>query len=426
MSKNALAEGQWWRRAVSVLANRDFVLLWIGGGLGSLSSAILTIALTKLVYDQTASASGVGLLVFTNWFSMVVVTPLGGVLADQLDRKAVLVGAGVLSAVLAVLFVWFRAPLAAYVLNFCLASISTLSFAAKSALVPDIAQEGQLLDTNALQQSLGTLVSIVGPLFGGFIIDRSLPVVAFTLCGALYLASALSRLFIRVPRQLMLQGAATLRGVYEGFVEGVQYARGNRVVATLIIVFLMVGTGYGLVLGLDIVFAEQALSGSLLPTATAYSYMVSALSFGTFVGSLLVRYLGRRFAKKRLLIVGLSTLGLESLALAFVRSLPLTLTVKFGRGIGTGINMSLWPTLLQENVEQEKRGRAISLFFGVASITPSVTIYLGSWLADQTSVQTVYGLAGGCILLAVFVGCLLPGFRAIPARVEHRATKATS
>jgi MFS family permease len=407
-----------WRAALSALAHRDFLLLWIGGGLDALGTAILGIALTKLVYDQTASATGVGLLVFTSWFSMVIVAPLGGVLADRLNRRTLLVGAGILSAGLVILFVWIHSTFAAYVLNFVLVSASMLVSAARSAILPDIVDKGQLLDANALQQSLSTLVSISGPLLGGVIVERCPAPVTFTLCSALYLTGALCRLLIQIAHPSMSRGSATLRGVYEGFVEGVRYARVHPVVSTLIVIFLMIGAGFGMVLGLDMVFAERVLADESFPAATAYSYLMSATSTGIFVGSLLVRYLGRRFAKKRVLMVGLSTLGIESLALAFVRNLPFALAIKFGRGIGSGINMSLYPTLLQENVEQEQQGRAVSLFLGAASIAPSLTIYLGSWLADRTSVQAVYGLAGVWILLSVAATQLLPGYRAIPVRAK--------
>jgi len=410
-----------WRDGLSALANRDFLFLWIGSGLDSLGTAILGIALAKLVYDQTASASGVGLLVFTNWFSMLIVSPLGGVLADRLDRRRLLIGTGILSTALVVLFVWLRSPLAAYVLNFVLMSASTLASAARSAILPDVVARGQLLDTNALQQSLNTLVSILGPLLGGFVVDRFPALVPFVLCGVIYVLGVLCKLLIRVPRLPALPGAATLRGVYDGFVEGLRYARTNPVVSTLTAVFFLVGAGYGLVVGLDMVFAERVLANPSIPAAIAYSYLMSASSAGIFVGSLLVRALGRRFVKKRLLMASLSTLGIESLLLALVRPLPLVLGIKLARGVGSGINMTLYPTLLQENTTEEHRGRAMSLFLSVASISPSLTIYLGAWLADRTSVQVVYGLAGVCILLAVLAGCLLPGFRAIPAYGEGEA-----
>ena len=108
MSENVPVERQRWRAALSVLANRDYLFLWISGGLSSLGSAVLGIALTKLIYDQTGSAGGVGVLVFSSWFSMMVIMPFGGVLADRLDRKTLLVGTGILSTMLVLFFVWIR------------------------------------------------------------------------------------------------------------------------------------------------------------------------------------------------------------------------------------------------------------------------------------------------------------------------------
>jgi MFS family permease len=143
---------------------------------------------------------------------------------------------------------------------------------------------------------------------------------------------------------------------------------------------------------------------------TVYSYLTSAGAAGLFVGSLAVRYLGRRFAKKQLLLTGL---GLDGLGMAFVRTLPLALSAKFGSGLGGGLSDSIWPTLIQENVEEDERGRAFSLFVGVVTIPPAITVYLGGWLADRTSLQLVYGLAGGWVLITAIGSRFLGGYRAI-------------
>ncbi len=416
MSVIAISRRERWRDALSVLTNRDFVPLWIGGELNSLGRAILSIALMKLIYDQTGSAGGVGLLVFTNIFSMVIATPVAGVLADRLDRKKLLIGIGVLRAASVLLFLWVHSPLAVYAVNFALSVVITLSFPVGSAVVPDVVKKEQLLDANALNMSLGTLAMVFGPLLGGFVVDRFSLQAVFILSGVLFFLAALGVLPVRLPPPSLLRGEATLWAVYEEFIEGVRYARVNVVVSTLTIIYLVFLVGWGLKLSLDVVFAEQVLSSEALSASTAYSYLTSAGAAGLFAGSLLVRYLGRRFAKKGLLLTGLGMSCLDAFGLAFARSLPLALGAKFASGLGGGLADSIWPTLLQENVEEDKRGRAFSLFIGVVTIPPAITVYLGGWLADHTSLQLVYGLAGGWVLLTIIASRFLPGYRAIPAR----------
>jgi MFS family permease len=426
MSEAAISRKARWGAALSVLANRDFTLLWASGGLTSLSRAILNIAVMKLIYDQTGSASGVGLLVFTNIFSMVIVTPIAGVLADRLDRKRLLVGISIGRVVAAFLFLWVGSALAAYTVNFALAAVITLSFPVGSAITPDIVKKEQLLDANALGMSLSTLAMVLGPLLGGFIVGQFSTQTAFVLSGTLFLLAVLSVFPVRVPPPSLLRGEASLRAVYQEFVEGVRYARVNPVVSALTIMYSVSLTGLGLKMGLDVVFAEQALSSASLPTSTAYSYMMSAAAVGMFLGSLAVRYLGRRWAKKQVFLVGLGMMGLDGLGLTFARTLPVTLGAKLANGIGWGLGDSLWPTLLQENVEEDKRGRAFSLFISVVTIPPAITVYLGGWLADQTSLQLVYGLAGGWALLTAIASRFLPGYRAIPGHSEEQKAEPAS
>jgi MFS family permease len=420
MSEAAPSGSGRWRAALSVLTNRDFALLWAGGGLNSLSRAILNIAVMKLIYDQTGSAGGVGLLVFTNIFSMVIATPVAGVLADRLNRKRLLFAISIGRAVAGFLFLWARSAPAAYAVNFALSAATTLAWPVGSAVTPDIVKKEQLLDANALSLSLGTLAMVLGPLLGGFMVDQFSSQAVFTLSGTLYLLAALAVLPVRIPPPSLLRGEASLRAVYEEFVEGVRYARVNPVVSALTIMYSVLLIGLGLKMGLDMVFAEQMLSGESIPASTAYSYMMSASSVGMFLGSLAVRYLGRRWAKKQVFLLGLSTMGLDALGLTFVRTLLPALGVKLAGGIGWGLSESLWPTLLQENVEEDKLGRAFSLFIGVVTVPPAITVYLGGWLADQTSIQLVYGLAGGWALLTAIGSRFLPGYAAMPGRSEEK------
>lgn len=408
-----------WRGAVSVLANRNFAPLWIGRGLINLSITTRNIALMKLIYDQTDSAGGVGILIFTDVFSTVVITPVAGVIADRFDRKRLLIGIDVLRTVLALLFLWAQSALAIYAINFALAAVTMLYFPARSALVPDLVEKDQLLDANALDNSLSTLMMIVGPLLGGLMVDWFSPQATFVLSAALYLLTALGTLLVRTPPPSILRGEASLRAVYEEFVAGVRYARVNPVVPTLTIIYFVLLAGLGLGISLDVVFAEQVLANGSLSTATAYSYMMSAAAAGMFVGSLAVSYLGRRLGKKQVLLIGLGMMSVDSLVLAFARIPPVALAAKFARGFGNGLSMSLWPTLLQENVESHNLGRAFSLFLGVVSIPPALTVYLGGWLADHTSIQLVYGLTGAWVLLAAIGSRFLPGYRTIPTHKDQ-------
>lgn len=418
MSEMAISRGERWRDTLSILADRNFLFLWLSGGLVTLGGATLNIALMKLIYDQTGSAGGVGLLLFTNIASMVVVTPISGVLADRLDRKKLMVTIGILRTGLVFLFLWAETPFAIYAVNFLLAVVSTLNFPVRAAVLPDVVEREQLLDANAVDRSLATLVLIVGPLLGGVMVDQASLEFVFILNGALCLAGVLALLLIEVPPPSLLRGEASLRAVYQEFVEGARYARVNPVVSAVTIIYFVFLAGLSLRLSLDLVYAQQVLSSNSLPVATAYSYMMSAASVGMFLGSLLISYLGRRYPRKRLLLVGLGVRAVDAIGLAFVRSLPFALALRFVHGIGGGLSEALWPTLLQENVEEDKLGRAFSLFVGVVTIPPAITVYLGGWLADQTSLQLVYGIAGGWALLAVIGSRFLSGYQAMPTRSE--------
>jgi MFS family permease len=303
--------------------------------------------------------------------------------------------------------------------------IVTGGFPVASAILPEVVKKEQLLDANALNMSLKTMMMIIGPLLGGLIIDLYSSQAVIVISATLFILAAFGFQLILIPPPSIVQEKVSIRAAYEEFVKGIRYARANVVVSTVTIIYLLFLIGLGLKMGLDIIFSEQVLSSEGLSTPKGYSYMTSAAAVGMFSGSLLVRYLNRRFTKKRLLLIGLGLTGLDALGLAFARNLPLALSAKFTGGVGGGLSDSIWPTLLQENVEEDQLGRAFSLFVGIVTIPPAITVYLGGQLADLTSPQLVYGLAGGWVLLTALSSRLLPGHRAIHELVPGGSYQGT-
>jgi MFS family permease len=125
------------------------------------------------------------------------------------------------------------------------------------------------------------------------------------------------------------------------------------------------------------------------------------------------------------LLVSIGIMSLEAIGLAAARSLPFALAVRFVSGVGSGMVGTLRPTLLQEHVEEEKLGRAFALFSGVTSISSAIAVYAGGWLADRTSIQLVYWVAGAWGLLTAIGSGFLPGYRAIPAWSEKERDMAS-
>ena len=305
-----------WQNILSVLTNRDFVLLWLGEGLASLGIWTLRITLVNLIYELTASASGVSLLILTHTLAVIFVTPFAGVLVDRFDRKKWLIGIGILRALIACIFVWTRAPWSIYLAQLALITSSMLLAPAMSAAVPGVVEKEKLLDANALLLTLSTVTMIVGPLLGGYVTDRLDLTWTILLCGALYLLGPLFIILVRLPPSVVSHETISLRAVVGEFLEGLRYIRGSAPVSGLIAVVLLFQAGVSLSNSLSLPFAERVLRlrDPDLSPSIAYGYMRAAVSSGLLAGSLLVRYLGRRFAKKHVLLAGLGWIGLTTLA----------------------------------------------------------------------------------------------------------------
>ncbi len=435
MSPRPISKRRRKRADLSVLTNRNFALLWLGEGLASLGIMTLRVTLVNMVYERTRSASGVSLLISTHIVAVIIITPIAGVMVDRFNRKKWMIGIGLLRALLVCSFVWTRSPVSIYLAYLALVTSSMLYTPALSAVIPGIVKKEQLLDANALNLSMSTITMILGPLLGVFIVAQFSLTATILLCCILYLLGPLVVFLVHIPpleasRSLPPSTATTaLRTVYNEFIEGARYVRGNLAVSSLIAILLLFQAGSSLGNSLSLPFAERVLhltstsmKDGTLSSAIAYGYMRSATSTGLLLGSLLVRYLGRRIAKKHLLLVSLGWSGLAALGMAVGRNLIATLIIQFIGGVGGGLRESLWATLLQENVEEDKLGRSFGLFMSTTSIFSAFTVYLGGWLADHTSIPLVFGLSGVCVLLTALGGYFLPGYRAIPIQVKTEIT----
>src|SRR2546423_13456271 len=88
-----------WVRAPSVLRLRDFRLLWSGQAISHLGDQLFPVAVTIAVLNSTRDdASAVGLILACRWLALVLFVMIGGVWADRLPRRLVMMGAGVFPA----------------------------------------------------------------------------------------------------------------------------------------------------------------------------------------------------------------------------------------------------------------------------------------------------------------------------------------
>ncbi len=189
----------------SKLWNLNFILLWQGQFVSSFGDSVYDISLGFWILAKTGSTAIMGILMATSVLPRVVLSPFAGVLADRLDKKWLMVitdgirGITItligLAAILGKAEVWM-VMIGGVVLGIC---GSLFNPAVQSAL-PIIINKEYLVKGNSAISLASTGVDIVGKSMGGFLFQFLGAPVLFLVNGISYIISAISELFIRIPR----------------------------------------------------------------------------------------------------------------------------------------------------------------------------------------------------------------------------------
>jgi MFS family permease len=415
-------------RFTRALRSRPFALLWTGQTISALGDGAFATALAWQVLLLTHSATAMGIVEIATITPTVVFLLIGGVAADRLPRRlvmlwsdggrAVLVLAVALLGRLDVLQLWHLILLA---LGFGV--VRAFFFPAYQSIVPDTVNVEALPSANALTGLSRQLSLLLGPLLGGAFIALASPAAAFAFDGATFLVSAVCLLILRLP-------APTFPGVEEGGVvpgqpprqrvsiladvrEGLGYVMSSSWLWVTILIFSLGNVGFA---GPETVALPKLVADTYHQGPWLLGTLATALALGTIAATLVigqVKHVGRRGLVAYLGCI-LSGLAFIVYGLPLPRaSLPLAvLAASVVFGFGVGIFEIIWVTVLQELVPKEKLGRVSSIdAVGSFGLLP-LGYGLAGVLADRFGPPFVF-IAGGVMNLVLFVAALLlvPGIR---------------
>jgi MFS family permease len=353
---------------------------------------------TELSVVATASAVG-----------MLLSVLVGGVAADRLPKRAVLLGvegvrvvsaatAGVL-AVTGTLQLWQLAVIA-----FVLGMAEAFFFPAYSAILPTLLPADELLAANGVEGTLRPVAQqALGPAVAGVLVAAFAPSIALLLAAGIY---ALAAITLVAMRSVAVPPAAEQSSVLADLSEGFRYLfRTGWLFATLAFATLYVLVLIGPIeVLLPFAVREQTGGG-----ASSFALVLGAFGLGGAIGSLVVSSwrLPRRYLTAMLLLWGA---GAAPLALIGVTTQLWVMAVAtFVVGFTGAVAMVIWGTLLQRRVPPHLLGRVSSLDFFVSLALMPVSMAVAGPVGEHLDVPMTFVLAG-----------LVPVFLAIAAIVGWR------
>jgi MFS family permease len=278
-----------------------------------------------------------------------------------------------------------------------------------------VPQRADLANAIALNSSMVNLSRLIGPVVAGGIIA----VWGVTACIAINAVSYVPVFYaLAAMRDLPKNPRPAPGPVRKGLAEGFAYAFGFPPIRALLLMVGMLSLLGMPVITLLPVFAKDILHGD----ATLFGYLASASGAGSLTAAL---YLARRRSVLGLgnVIAGCAaTFGAGMIAFSFSRSIPLSLGILTVTGFSMMLMLASSNTLLQTIVDDDKRGRVMSMYTMAFMGTAPLGSLLAGTLASRLGAPTAAQLCGaGCLLGAAIFGLRVPALRAQVMPIYQRA-----
>jgi Transmembrane secretion effector len=203
------------------LRNPNFVFLWLGQSVSSMGNGMYTITLAWSVYSATGSSADMGLVLAANVVPDLAFTLFGGILADRIQRKTIIVwtnlASTVITAGLTVAAVTHRLDIVGILLaSFALGLTMAFFAPAFSSIFKDVLAEDERVAGNSLRGVSTNVIRLVSPAIGGAVFAFGGAGLGFGLDALSFLIAAMAVLIARIPSSTVAMPGTVLNDVREG------------------------------------------------------------------------------------------------------------------------------------------------------------------------------------------------------------------
>jgi len=370
-------------------SNRPFRQLWLGQVVSQLGDWFDTIAVYTIVLNLTGSGRAVGLVLVARFLPTFFIGPLSGVVADRFSRRSIMIVSDLLRATVVLGFLFVRRPdqlWLVYVLTVFQLAFSTFFEPAKTAAIPSIVSERELIPANAIASVTWSVMLTLGAAVGGLVTGWFGTDAAFVLDSLTFVGSALLVASVRFPprpvREKRKITVARALGITDT-IEGAHYVRNRPRVLALLLVKSSWGLGGG-ILTLLAVFGEKVfpVGGS---TAKGIGVLFAARGIGTAVGPIAARRLAGDAPRRMQTSIGFAFLigGIFYIAFGSAHSFLFALLALMTAHCGGSILWVFSTVLLQQTVEDRFRGRVFAAELALLTLTMAASNYITGELLDR-------------------------------------------
>ncbi len=393
------------------LRHRNYRLFFSGQCISLIGTWMQQIAMSWLVYRLTQSATFLGFISFVGQAPSAFLTPFAGILADRANRRRILALTQTLMMIqaFALAFLTITGHIQVWeiiVLSIFFGLVNAIDIPVRQAFIVEMIEDkADLGNAIALNSSIFNGARLIGPSIAGIAIALVGEGICFLLNGLSYIGIIIALFSMRIQKQTK---AKTDSNILQSLKEGLGYAyhfTPIRAVLMLIATVSLMGMPYLILMP---VFAEDVLHGG----ASTLGFLMGAAGLGAFTGAIFLASRKTVVGLGKWIVIASSLFGIGLVIFSLSHYFWLSMVILVFVGFGMMVQVGASNIFIQTVVEDDKRGRVMSLytmcFIGMA---PVGSLLAGS-IGDIIGVPTVLRIGGCfCILGSLMFARKLPALR---------------
>ncbi len=391
------------RYGVRAFRHRDYRLFFFGALASNSGNWLQNLAVPFVLFEMTQRSVWVGLAGFAQFIPAFFLGPIGGSLADRMDRRVVLLVTQALMAVAAFALwgtwaVGWRSPMLVLAITALTGIFSGLMIPSWQAFVPSLVPKEDLASAITLNSTQFNAARAIGPALAGLLLATAGPAWAFFFNGASFLA-VMGVLWVIRPLEADSRRTTT-DGVIKGFVSAIGYIRQRTGVMVSVLCAMLVAFFGNPVTQFTVVFTDQVYFAG----PRVLGVLAAAVGIGAVMVAPALSSWDTLVPRSSVVRFGLPVYALAVISFGLAPNWPLGLVALLVVGAGFLAVIATTNTSIQLIVADEMRGRVMSArVMGFTLAFPLGSLLQGV-LADMWGPQATVVAAGSCLLIvAIFL-----------------------
>jgi MFS family permease len=392
------------------------VLLQVSNFSSGLGNSIVMITIPWLILERTDSPAFAGLVAAVSALPAILVAPVGGWMVDQLGRRAVSIGADLLSSLSVAAFPITAATFGLSSQTILLIAIvgavfDPTGYTARRTMLADVAKASDvdLNRLNGIHEGFLGIAWIIGPAIGAGLISTVGSLNAFWVPAGLFVIAAIAIAFLRAGdsgKESRLQPADGDKKPDAGLSAGAKTIWNDKLLRTLSIALLLLAAVY---LPTESVVLPTYFEN--IDNPGGLGLVISALAAGSAVGAFGYGWISARIERKVLVRMILIGSAVSIIPMAFLPPLPLLMVAGFFLGLSWGPYNPLMSTLVQQRVPAHLQGRVFGVQTAVFYAAPPLGMVLAGLSVERFGVSATYAVLAGMLSLTSILVLLTKSLR---------------